>query len=76
VISISACNDPTIAKKAVNDRLDQGIFTYNLTKILKAEQELTPNELAPKMKAILRNYAQAFIVGTTTESLLTQPLFQ
>jgi hypothetical protein len=75
VISLSACNDPTIPKKSENERLEQGIFTYNLTKILKGVSEITPTELAPAMNTILRNHAQKFVVGTTSPELLTQSLF-
>ena len=75
VISISAANDKQTAKQTVIDRQEQGIFTYNISKLLKADPELSPNQLATKMKTILRKYSQTFTVGTTTEALLTEPLF-
>jgi hypothetical protein len=75
VISISAAADAQTAKQTMIDRVDQGVFTYNLCKTLKSEPYLTPNELAAKMKTILKKYQQTFVVGTTSPKFLTEPLF-
>jgi hypothetical protein len=76
IISVSASNDAQTAKQTVINRLDQGIFTYNLTKLLAAQPSLSPNELAPKMRSALKSYAQSFTVASTTSSLLNKPLFE
>jgi hypothetical protein len=55
------------------EKLEQWMVTYNLGKIVKAEPELTPNEICKGMKGILRPYAHTFTVATTT--LLIEPLF-
>lgn len=75
IMSLSAANDAQTAKQTMINRQEQGIFTHNLTKILKESPELSPNELASKMRSALRKYGQTFTVGTTTESLLDEPLF-
>lgn len=76
IMSVSAANDKQTAKQTVINKQDQGIFTYNLTKILKSSPELSPNELATKMKSALRKYGQTFTVGTTSPEMLTEPLFE
>jgi uncharacterized caspase-like protein len=75
IISISAAADAQTAKQTTIDRLDQGVFTYNLAKTLKAQPALSPQELQEKMRTILKKYAQTFTVGTTTNTLLREPLF-
>lgn len=54
--------------------MDAGVFTENLTRILNADQDATPRDVAVKMKAALREYSQTFALGTTSPTLLTQPL--
>lgn len=75
IMSLSAANDKQTAKQTVIDRQEQGIFTHNMTKIIKAEPELSPNELSAKMRTALRKYGQTFTVGTTSPELLDEPLF-
>jgi hypothetical protein len=72
LLSISTVPDTIIARQA---KMDQGIFTENLTRALNADQDATPADIAVKMKAALREYSQTFALGTTSPSLLTQPLF-
>jgi hypothetical protein len=75
IISISAATDAQTAKQTTLNQKDQGIFTFNLAKTLTANPWLTPTELRGKMKAILKKYSQSFTVGTTSATLLNQPLF-
>jgi hypothetical protein len=58
------------------ERTDQGIVTLNLAKMLKAEPELSPNEIAEKMRIALKESGQTFTAASTSPELLTQPLFQ
>lgn len=75
VISISAASDSQTAKQTSINRAEQGIFTYNLTKTVKKNPCITPNELKTTLRKALRTYGQTFTVGTTSQELLTQPLF-
>ncbi|OHT08161.1 Clan CD, family C14, metacaspase-like cysteine peptidase [Tritrichomonas foetus] len=75
IMSISAANDAQTAKQTMINRQEQGIFTYNLTKTLKKNPSMTPRELQASMRTILRKYSQSFSIGTTTPSLLDEPLF-
>lgn len=60
VLSISASPDTSCAKQTQVNRQEEGIFTYNLTKILKKNPMITPRELQAQMKPILRKYQQVF----------------
>jgi hypothetical protein len=75
VLSLAAANDAQTAKQTVIEKKDQGVFTYNLTKILTAEPSASPRDIAAKMKTALKPYAQSFTVGATTTSLVDAPLF-
>jgi hypothetical protein len=75
VLSVSASNDGQTIRQTVVNRLEMGVFTYNLTKLLTADASLTPNDLAPKMRAALKSFGQSFTVAATTSSLLNKPLF-
>ena len=57
------------------DRLEQGVFTANLTKQLKQKQDITPAQLKTALTKILRKYGQTCTVATTTDSLMDEPLF-
>ena len=74
-MSISAANDKQTAKQTVAERLEQGMFTYNLMKILKKEPNLSANECKAKLTTVLKKYQQTVTLGATTESMLTNPLF-
>ena len=75
VMSMSAASDRQTAKQTVVERLDQGMFTYNLMKILKSEPDLSANECKKKLATSLRTYGQTVTLGSTTNSLLNDPLF-
>jgi hypothetical protein len=75
VLSLAAANDAQTAKQTMIDRKDQGVFTYNLAKILNADLHASPRDIAAKMKPALKSYAQSFTVGATTPSLVDVPLF-
>ena len=75
VMSISAASDKQTAKQTVVERLEQGMFTYNIMKILKAEPNLSATECKTKLTSVLRKYGQTVTLGATTASMLTDPLF-
>jgi hypothetical protein len=75
IMSLSAATDAQTAKQTMINRKDQGIFTYQLTRLLTAEPNLTPTQIGVKIKTELKKYQQNFTVGTTSDELLSQPLF-
>jgi hypothetical protein len=75
VLSLAAANDAQTAKQTTIERKEQGVFTYNLTKIIAADPHASPRDIAAKMRTALKPYAQSFTVGATTTSLVDAPLF-
>ena len=75
IISVSAAADAQTSKQTMIDRLEQGVFTANLTKQLKQKQDITPAQLKTALTKILRKYGQTCTVATTTDSLMDEPLF-
>lgn len=75
-ISISAANDNQTAKQLVIDRVEQGAFTINMYKILKANINLTAREFQTKMNAILKQYQQGVYLDTSSPEMLDEALFQ
>lgn len=75
IISIAAAADSQTSKQTMIDRLEQGVFTSNLAKCLKKQQDITPNQLKTAMKKILRSYGQTCTIASTTQSLMDEPLF-
>jgi hypothetical protein len=76
VLSVSAMLDSRSAKQTRLSHVDEGAFTYHLTRFIGADPEITPVQLAAKMKEALKEYSQTFVMGTTTPDLLTQPFFK
>jgi hypothetical protein len=76
IISLSARADAASGKSQTAERTDQGVVTLNFTKTLRADPELSPNEIAEKMRNALRESGQTFTAVATSPELLTQPLFQ
>lgn len=75
LISVSAANDKQTAKQTYAERLEQGMFTYNLMKTLKADPDMNAMECKKRLTNVLRRYAQTVTVATTSKELLTLPLF-
>lgn len=76
IMSISAANDKQTAKQTMINRAEQGIFTYNLSKILKKNPSITPPQLQSEMRKALRQYGQTVTVGTTSNDMLDEPIFE
>ncbi|KAI5534672.1 cysteine-type peptidase protein [Trichomonas vaginalis G3] len=74
-VSVSAANDKQTAKQTVADRVEQGMFTYNLMKALEQEPNMTAMECKKRLATSLRKYAQTVTVASTTPSLLNVPIF-
>ena len=75
IMSVSAASDKQTAKQTMIQSQEQGIFTHNLTKILKSQPDATPKQITQKIRFALSKYQQTFVVGTTSPELLDQPLF-
>jgi hypothetical protein len=74
IVSISCATDAKTAKQTQVGGIEQGIFTYNLTKTLREEPFASPSELYGKLRAVLKKYAQNFSIGASTPALLNKPL--
>jgi hypothetical protein len=75
VVAISTVGDP-LAIKPVAERQKNGVFTNTLVQLVKGSPEITLNELAAKMKPVIRGIGRNFVIGTTSPSLLKQPIFE
>ncbi|EAY15856.1 Clan CD, family C14, metacaspase-like cysteine peptidase [Trichomonas vaginalis G3] len=75
LVSVSAANDKQTAKQTVAERMEQGMFTYNLMKTLKADPDMTAVECKKRLATALRRYAQTVTIASTTPELLNEPLF-
>jgi hypothetical protein len=75
LITLSVVSDVQPPKQTMVAGVEQGAFTYNLTKTLQLEPLVTPGEISGKLRAVLKKYAQTFSVGTTTPALLSRPIF-
>jgi hypothetical protein len=75
LITLSVVSDVQPPKQTMVAGVEQGAFTYNLTKTLQLEPLVTPGEISGKLRPVLKKYAQTFSVGTTTPALLSRPIF-
>jgi hypothetical protein len=76
IVALTGRVDFLNPKSQTISRTDQGVVTYQLAKTLKADEELTPNQIAEKLAEVLVQHAQTFTVAATTPELLDQPLFR
>jgi hypothetical protein len=76
VISLSALPTQTTSKQMMALCQSQGIFTFNLTKFLKADPKITAKQLCEKMTAVLGDFAQVFEAGTSSPELLDEPVLE
>lgn len=75
IISISAATDKQTSKQTYIENREQGIFTYNMSKVLKNEPNLTPLQLKEKLTQSLKPYRQTITIATTSEEMLSKSLF-
>lgn len=75
VLSISAANDKQTAKQTLINRKEQGIFTSNLSTVLKKTPKETPKQLTTDLRAPLKKYSQTCTVAMTSKELNTLPIF-
>lgn len=55
---------------------DYGIFTFYFFKILSQNDSITPNKMESQIDQYLKRFQQNFVVYSTTESLLNEPIFK
>ena len=75
IMSISAATDKQTSKQTYIESMEQGIFTYNINKVLKNEPNLTPLQLKEKLTSVLKPYKQTITIATTSEEMLNNPIF-
>jgi hypothetical protein len=75
IMSISAATDAQTSKQTIIERLEQGVFTYNMYKIVKDEPEITPSNLKARLVSVLKQYAQTCTISTTTPEIMDAVLF-
>ena len=75
IMSISAASDKQTSKQTYIENIEQGIFTYNMKKVLENEPNLTPLQLKERLKKILRVYQQTVTIASTSEDMLNNPIF-
>lgn len=75
-ISLSAAEDSETAKQTSMDGKEQGMFTFYLYKLIQQNPSMTPSEMKTKITPYLSKYDQCFTTCTTTQSLLTSPIFE
>lgn len=73
IVTLSAVPTASSSRQMMALCQSQGIFTFNLTKELKANPRITVDGLAKKMEPVLAEFAQEFKVGTSSPELLDQP---
>ena len=76
VISISAANDKQTAKQAYINRKEQGIFTMNLSSILKKKPEITGSQLPSELRPSLKKYSQTCVVAGSDKHITEIPIFK
>lgn len=75
IISVSAASDKQTAKQTVREKVEQGMFTYNLMKLLKANPNLNARDVKRELKTALEKYSQTCTIATTSAELIDEPLF-
>jgi hypothetical protein len=76
ILTLSAQPTAATSKQMMARCQSQGIFTFNLTKQLKANPKITPEELAAKMAEPMAEFAQVFTVGATSPDSITEPILE
>jgi hypothetical protein len=76
VVSLSAQPTKTTSKQMMALCQSQGIFTFNLTRFLKADPTINAGQLTEKMLPVMGEFAQTFKVGTSSPECLQEPVLE
>lgn len=76
IISISATSDKQTAKQTVAGNVEQGMFTYYLTKLINSHPNLNSIQIKKQMKKVMKNFQQTVTIASTSMNLITDPLFK
>lgn len=76
VISISAASDKQTAKQTVVEKLEQGMFSYNLRKLLRTVPDANPFVVKKGMKSVLEKFGQTCNIALTSRELLEMPIMK
>ncbi|OHT10670.1 Clan CD, family C14, metacaspase-like cysteine peptidase [Tritrichomonas foetus] len=74
VMTLSASPMVKASKSMMNLAQQQGIFTFNLTKELKKNPHITPNQLAELMSKAMAEFTQTFTAYSSSPEILDEPL--
>lgn len=55
---------------------DQGIFTFYFCKLLSQDDSMTPESLKSQIEQYLNRFQQNFVVFSSSDSILNEPLFK
>ncbi|EAY02467.1 hypothetical protein TVAG_055560 [Trichomonas vaginalis G3] len=76
VISISAASDKQTAKQTVVEKVEQGMFSYNLRKLLRTVPNAKPAEVKKGLKTVLEKFCQTCNIALTSRELLDLPIMK
>ena len=76
IISLSAAKDEQTAKQTTMKQKDQGIFTYYFWNLFNQMKNPTVKAMEPKVNASIQRFKQYFTIASTSNNMLTDPLFQ
>jgi hypothetical protein len=74
VFSLDPENNILSEKQTVIDRKEQGVFKYNIKKLIVADPHATPRKIPGIIKSVTKPCLPSFIVGETTNDLINHSL--
>lgn len=76
LISFSTIRDTETSKATSVGGTDNGIFTFYFFKLLSQEESLTPEKMKSQINQYLSRFQQNFVIWTSTNSFLNEPIFK
>lgn len=74
IVAMSTTPDIKASRQMLALSQEQGIFTFNMTKSIKANPKITPNQMFEVMKPVMAKYSQNFHLSATSPEDLDQPI--
>jgi hypothetical protein len=76
IVTISTSPTPSTSKHMMSLCQRQGIFTFNLTREIKADPKITPSQLEAKMSSAIGEFAQVLSARATSPEDLDRPVLE
>jgi hypothetical protein len=76
IVTISTSPTSGTSKHMMSLVQHQGIFTFHVTKEIKANRKITANELEEKMTSVIAEFSQVFSVRATAPEDLDRPVLE